>query len=312
MIADGGFEGTVVRILTRVVLANTSGNRVRLFVAAGEPWDELGARGVTDGLRESSASRGIPGSTGATPVQNVGAYGQQVAETIISVRAYDREAAALIALTGMECDFAYRSSMFRRSARHVVLGVSFALERSSLGPLPRAGGRARGRTGGAPAAFRGTRGGARAAPPEGHGDRSARSRLAQRARSSSTRSSLPVRRARAPRDPAPRRRGPPARLARGGRTGQDVGRVADRARGLSPWLRRRPRRDLAKAHARQPRRREHRRAGRSHASCGTRFGRRSWSRCTPSRRWSASSCSCQDGSLASVAGPELHRVATDV
>lgn len=50
VIADAGFEGTVVRILTRGVLANTSGNRVRLFVAAGEPWDELGARGVTDGL----------------------------------------------------------------------------------------------------------------------------------------------------------------------------------------------------------------------------------------------------------------------
>jgi len=162
VIADARFEGTVVRILTRGVSTKTSGDRVRLYVAAGEPWDELVARGVTDGLAGIECLSGIPGSTGATPVQNVGAYCQQVAETIISVRAYDREAAALVELTGTECDFAYRSSMFRRSARHVVLGVSFALERSSLGPLPRAGGRARGRTGGAPAAFRGTRGGARA------------------------------------------------------------------------------------------------------------------------------------------------------
>lgn len=86
VIADAGFEGTAVRILTRVVLANTSGNGVRLFVAAGKPWDELVARGVTDGLAGIECLSGIPGSTGATPLQNVGAYGQHVAEMIISVR----------------------------------------------------------------------------------------------------------------------------------------------------------------------------------------------------------------------------------
>lgn len=133
VIADAGFEGTVVRILTRGVSANTSRDRVRLLVAAGEPWDELVARGVADGLAGIECLSGIPGSTGATPIQNVGAYGQQVAETIVSVRAYDREAGAVVELTGTECDFAYRSSMFRHSARHVVLGVSYALERSSLG-----------------------------------------------------------------------------------------------------------------------------------------------------------------------------------
>jgi UDP-N-acetylmuramate dehydrogenase len=132
VIADAGFEGTAVRILSRGVSANTSGERVRLLVAAGEPWDDLVARSVAEGLAGIECLSGIPGSTGATPVQNVSAYGQQVADTIVSVRAYDREAGAVVELTGTECAFAYRSSIFRRSVRHVVLGVSFALERSSL------------------------------------------------------------------------------------------------------------------------------------------------------------------------------------
>ncbi len=133
VIADAGFEGTVVRIITRGVSTTTSANRVRLFAAAGEPWDEVVAAAVADGLAGIECLAGIPGSAGAAPIQNVGAYGQQVAETIVSVRAYDREAGAVVELSGAECAFAYRSSMFRRSARHVVLGVSFALERSSLG-----------------------------------------------------------------------------------------------------------------------------------------------------------------------------------
>jgi UDP-N-acetylmuramate dehydrogenase len=140
VIADAGFEGTVVRIIARGVSAKMSDDRVRLFVTAGEPWDEVVARSVADGLAGIECLAGIPGSAGATPIQNVGAYGQQVAETIVSVRAYDRGARAVVELSGAECAFGYRSSMFRRSARHVVLGVSFELERSSLGrPVRHAG-----------------------------------------------------------------------------------------------------------------------------------------------------------------------------
>ena len=132
VIADAGFEGTAIRLMTRGVAADANGSRVRLTVAAGEPWDELVARGVADGLAGIECLAGIPGSTGATPIQNVGAYGQQVAEAIVSVRAYDRTAGGVVALAGGECGFAYRSSMLGRSARFVVLGVTFELERSSL------------------------------------------------------------------------------------------------------------------------------------------------------------------------------------
>jgi UDP-N-acetylmuramate dehydrogenase len=135
VIGDGGFEGTVIRVLTRGVRVDADGDgggRVALFAAGGEPWDDLVARTVADGLAGIECLSGIPGSTGATPIQNVGAYGQEVAETIVSVRAYDRHAGEVVELPRAECDFAYRSSRFRGSRRHVVLGVSFALERSEL------------------------------------------------------------------------------------------------------------------------------------------------------------------------------------
>jgi UDP-N-acetylmuramate dehydrogenase len=75
---------------------------------------------------------GIPGSTGATPIQNVGAYGQQVSDVIVAVRAYDRLAGHVLELPARECGFAYRSSVFRRCDRFVVLDVTLELERSRL------------------------------------------------------------------------------------------------------------------------------------------------------------------------------------
>lgn len=75
VIADAGFEGTVVRVLTRGISADTRKDRVRLLVAAGEPWNELVAHCVAEGLAGIECLSGIPGSTGATPIQNVGAYG---------------------------------------------------------------------------------------------------------------------------------------------------------------------------------------------------------------------------------------------
>jgi UDP-N-acetylmuramate dehydrogenase len=133
VIADAGFEGTVIRVLTRGVSTNANGGRVRLTVAAGEPWDELVGCAVADGLAGIECLAGIPGSTGATPIQNVGAYGQQVSDAIVSVRAYDRAVGRVVEVSRSECGFAYRSSMLRRSARFVVLGVTLELERSWLG-----------------------------------------------------------------------------------------------------------------------------------------------------------------------------------
>ena len=133
VIADAGFEGTVIRIRTRGVSPTASGSRVRLTVGAGEPWDELVAHAVDDGLAGIECLAGIPGVNGATLIQNVGAYGQQVADSVVSVRAYDRMARRVVDLATSECGFGYRSSMLSRSARFVVLGVAFELERSALG-----------------------------------------------------------------------------------------------------------------------------------------------------------------------------------
>jgi UDP-N-acetylmuramate dehydrogenase len=130
VVADEGFPGTVVQVASRGVERRAEDGRVHLDVAAGEPWDDVVALAVAGGLAGIECLSGIPGSTGATPIQNVGAYGQEVAETITAVRTYDRETGEVRALAPAECGFTYRSSAFKRSARHVVLGVSFALDRA--------------------------------------------------------------------------------------------------------------------------------------------------------------------------------------
>lgn len=130
LMADQGFAGTVVRVASRGVESQQDGESARLWVAAGEPWDELVDRCGSDGLSGLECLSGIPGLTGATPIQNVGAYGQEVAQTVVSVRAYDRRTAAVVELSAPQCGFGYRSSAFKGSDRHVVLAVAFGLERS--------------------------------------------------------------------------------------------------------------------------------------------------------------------------------------
>ena len=126
VVADAGFPGTVVRIASRGVRAEGT----VLEVAAGEPWDPLVERCVADGLAGFECLSGIPGSVGATPIQNVGAYGQEVSETIVSVRAYDRARELVCELPAAACGFSYRSSAFKRTpGRWVVLAVMFELER---------------------------------------------------------------------------------------------------------------------------------------------------------------------------------------
>ncbi|MET0603058.1 MAG: UDP-N-acetylmuramate dehydrogenase [Baekduia sp.] len=127
VIADAGFPGTVVRILTRGITRDGD----VLHVAAGEVWDDLVRFAIAHGLAGIECLSGIPGSVGATPIQNVGAYGQEVSETITSVRAYDRRGGRVVDLTPEQCGFGYRDSMFKRSpGSYVVLRVSFALETS--------------------------------------------------------------------------------------------------------------------------------------------------------------------------------------
>jgi UDP-N-acetylmuramate dehydrogenase len=121
---DDGWPGDVVAVRTRGIRRDGS----TLEVAAGEDWDGVVAYCVDAHLAGVEALSGIPGSTGATPVQNVGAYGQEVAQTITGVRVYDRAEKSERTLMPAECGFAYRDSRLKRDpARFVVLGVRFAL-----------------------------------------------------------------------------------------------------------------------------------------------------------------------------------------
>jgi UDP-N-acetylmuramate dehydrogenase len=123
VIADEGFDGTVVHVLTRGVERDGT----RLMVAAGESWDALVERCVADGLHGFECLSGIPGSVGATPIQNVGAYGQEVAETVESVRVLDRATDRIEDMPGAACGFRYRSSVFKYHDRRVVLSVTFRM-----------------------------------------------------------------------------------------------------------------------------------------------------------------------------------------
>jgi UDP-N-acetylmuramate dehydrogenase len=136
VVADAGFPGTVVRVASRGITAEAAGDdSVGVTVAAGESWDALVAWTVAEGLAGVECLAGIPGLAGATPIQNVGAYGQEVAQTITAVTALDRETGQVIALTGDQCEFGYRTSQLKRSAaghptgRYVVLDVTFRLSR---------------------------------------------------------------------------------------------------------------------------------------------------------------------------------------
>ncbi|WP_431984996.1 UDP-N-acetylmuramate dehydrogenase [Streptomyces qinglanensis] len=125
VISDDGFAGTVLHIAT----SGSSLSGTRLELAAGENWSDAVARTVEAGLAGVECLAGIPGSAGATPIQNVGAYGQEVSSTLTEVVAYDRRTRETVTLSNAECDFSYRHSRFKADpARHVVLRVRFELE----------------------------------------------------------------------------------------------------------------------------------------------------------------------------------------
>jgi UDP-N-acetylmuramate dehydrogenase len=135
VVADAGFPGTAVHVATRgvTVAPAASGDGLVLVRArAGEEWDPFVARCVAEGLTGVECLSGIPGLLGATPIQNVGAYGQDVSETIVEVRAYDRRTGEIVVLDRDACRFGYRSSVFKGADRHVVLEVTFALRQDDL------------------------------------------------------------------------------------------------------------------------------------------------------------------------------------
>jgi UDP-N-acetylmuramate dehydrogenase len=135
VVADEGFDGTVVKVATSGVRVDDDGcGGASVTVAAGETWDDLVARAVGEAWVGIEALSGIPGSIGATPVQNVGAYGQEVAETLASLRCWDRVDAAYRTFAVADCGFGYRTSRFKRDPdRYVVLDVTFQLPHGDLG-----------------------------------------------------------------------------------------------------------------------------------------------------------------------------------
>ncbi len=135
VIADAGFSGTVVRPLVRGLEVRDDGDGVFLTVAAGEPWDDVVAAAVERGLAGVECMSGIPGLAGATPMQNVGAYGQELSDTCVFVRVFDRQLGEVAVMPARDCGFAYRHSRFRHGARYVVLGVTLRLTRGDAAPV---------------------------------------------------------------------------------------------------------------------------------------------------------------------------------
>ncbi len=132
VVADEGFRGTVVQVATRGF--DRAGEPGLVTVAAGEEWDAVVARTLAEGLAGLECLSGIPGLTGATPIQNVGAYGQEVAETITQVRVFDRSTGKILIIPNGQCGFGYRTSFFKTDGhrRFVVLSVTFRLAVQAL------------------------------------------------------------------------------------------------------------------------------------------------------------------------------------
>ncbi|MCO1339755.1 UDP-N-acetylenolpyruvoylglucosamine reductase [Kocuria polaris] len=140
VVADSGFHGTVIRVATRGSsledLSSCSGGMIS--VEAGQNWDAFVAESLDGGFVGLEALSGIPGSAGATPVQNVGAYGTDVSHTIARVRTWDRTTRQIVSFANADLGFGYRDSILKRSTtngspRYVVLQVVFQLKQGTLG-----------------------------------------------------------------------------------------------------------------------------------------------------------------------------------
>lgn len=129
VVADAGWPGLALQIALRGREFAPDGDAIRLNVGAGEVWDAVVAEAVARGLAGLECLSGIPGWTGGTPIQNVGAYGQEVADTLLSVTVLERASGALHEFSAADCGFAYRMSRFKAAdaGRYLVISVSFRL-----------------------------------------------------------------------------------------------------------------------------------------------------------------------------------------
>ncbi|MBK7992006.1 MAG: UDP-N-acetylmuramate dehydrogenase [Blastocatellia bacterium] len=129
VISDDGFPGLVLHINNLGIVSKIVENKIIVSVAAGEIWDNFVLQAVNNGWSGIECLSGIPGKVGATPIQNVGAYGQEVKDTIIKVKAYDRFTEKIVEFDALECEFSYRQSLFKTKAknRYIVINVTYAL-----------------------------------------------------------------------------------------------------------------------------------------------------------------------------------------
>ena len=132
VVADAGFDGLVVRVAHRGVAFEQSGDHVVMHVEAGEVWDDVVTSALAHGLAGLECLSGIPGLAGATPIQNVGAYGAEISHLMTGVSVFDRVDRRRISLSVSDCRFGYRTSALKGAHRYVVLGVDLALMSSEI------------------------------------------------------------------------------------------------------------------------------------------------------------------------------------
>ena len=129
LVADSGFAGTVIRLSNNKIESEIDAcSGATLTIGAGSDWDRFVASTISRGFAGLETLSGIPGTVGAAPIQNIGAYGHEVSEFITQVRTYDREKKAIKTFTNSECQFEYRNSIFKKNpGRYVVISVQFQL-----------------------------------------------------------------------------------------------------------------------------------------------------------------------------------------
>lgn len=132
VIADTGFDGHVIHVTTGGI-EHVDGDETRIRVQAGEPWDNVVAYAVENGLAGIEALSGIPGSAGGAPMQNIGAYGQELCDTLTALALLDHETRELERLENAELEFGYRSSILKRGRKGLVIALELQLQRSDLG-----------------------------------------------------------------------------------------------------------------------------------------------------------------------------------
>ena len=134
LISDTGFPGTVIQISNNKITAEVDAcSGATLNIGAGENWDDFVKTTIDRGWAGLETLSGIPGTVGAAPIQNIGAYGHEVSEFVMRVRTYDRQAKAIKTFTNQECEFSYRDSVFKKNpGRYVVIEVQFNLRRGEM------------------------------------------------------------------------------------------------------------------------------------------------------------------------------------